>query len=33
LEEFPTVRILEGELGGNRKPTTIQDVDTDIILR
>ena len=33
LEEFPTVRILEGELGGNRKPTTIQDIDTDIILR
>ncbi len=33
LECFPEVKVLEGKLGGLEKPSTIQDVVTDIILR
>ena len=33
LECFPEVKVLEGKLGGHEKPSTIQDVVTDIILR
>jgi len=33
LQSFPSVKIMEGKLGGHNKPTTIQDVVTDIILR
>tara|TARA_Y100000768_G_scaffold26611_1_gene17921 strand:- start:881 stop:1414 length:534 start_codon:yes stop_codon:yes gene_type:complete len=30
---FPEVRIVEGELGGYNKPSTIQDVETDKVIR
>ena len=33
LECFPEVKVLDGKLGGLEKPSTIQDVVTDIILR
>ena len=33
LEYFPEVKVLNGKLGGLEKPSTIQDVVTDIILR
>ena len=33
LEYFPEVKVLDGKLGGLEKPSTIQDVVTDIILR
>ena len=33
LEYFPEVKVLNGKLGGFGKPSTIQDVVTDIILR
>ena len=33
LECFPEVKVLNGKLGGLEKPSTIQDVVTDIILR
>ena len=33
LQSFPSVKVMEGRLGGHNKPTTIQDVVTDIILR
>ena len=33
LKYFPEVKVLNGKLGGLEKPSTIQDVVTDIILR
>ena len=33
LKYFPEVKVLDGKLGGLEKPSTIQDVVTDIILR
>ena len=33
LNCFPDVKVLEGNLGGHQKPSTIQDVVTDIIIR
>ena len=33
IEYFPEVKVLDGKLGGLEKPSTIQDVVTDIILR
>jgi hypothetical protein len=33
LENFPEVKVLDGDLGKNIKPSTIQDVVTDIIIR
>tara|TARA_B100000214_G_C23955166_1_gene622434 strand:- start:1077 stop:1610 length:534 start_codon:yes stop_codon:yes gene_type:complete len=33
LANFPDVKCLEGSLGGHHKPSTIQDVVTDIVIR
>jgi L-threonylcarbamoyladenylate synthase len=33
LDNFPEVKVLDGDLGKNIKPSTIQDVVTDIIIR
>ena len=30
---FPEIEVFEGELGGQGKPSTIQDAVTDLIIR